>query len=98
MSQSPEAALESMISNLKAKTGRSLDEWLKIAKKSGSEKHGEIVAFLKKEHGVTHGYANLIAHQALQSDAVSVAGQGVDLVEAQYPAPRPRSARSTTPS
>lgn len=88
MSQSPEAALESMIANLKAKTGRSLDEWLKIAKRSGFERHGQVVAFLKKEHGVTHGYANLIAHQALQSDAVSVAGQGVDLVLAQYGGPK----------
>jgi len=48
MSQSPEAALESMIANLKAKTGRAVDEWLKSAKKSGFERHGQIVAFLKK--------------------------------------------------
>ena len=47
-------------------------------------KHGEIVAFLKKDHRVTHGYANLVAHQTLGSDAVSVAGQGVDLVATQY--------------
>ena len=38
---------------------------------------------------MTHGYADLVAHQALGSDAVSVAGRGVDLVAAQYAEPRP---------
>jgi predicted transport protein len=73
-----------MIRGLEAKTGRSLEEWLKVAKRSGLEKHGQIVAFLKEKHGVTHGYANLVAHSALKSDAVSVAAEGVDLVAAQY--------------
>jgi hypothetical protein len=73
-----------MIRGLEAKTGRSLEEWLKVAKGSGLEKHGQIVAFLKEKHGVTHGYANLVAHSALKSDAASVAAEGVDLVAAQY--------------
>ncbi len=84
MSQSPEAALQSMIDNLAAKTGKPLAEWVRVVKKSGLGKHGEIVAMLKKEHGVTHGYANLVAHQALGSDAVSVAKGGADLVAEQY--------------
>lgn len=84
MSQSAEAALQSMIDNLAAKTGKPLAEWVKLVKKSGLAKHGEIVAMLKKDHGITHGYANLVAHQALGSDAVSVAKGGTDLVAEQY--------------
>jgi hypothetical protein len=84
MAQSPEAAMQSMVAGLEQKTGRPIGEWKRLVKKSGLEKHGQIVALLKKDHGVTHGYANLIAHQALGSDSVSVAQQGVDLVAAQY--------------
>ncbi len=79
-----DAALQSMIRGLREKTGRSLEEWVTLAKKSGLEKHGALVAFLKEKHGVTHGYANLIAHSTLKSDAASVAEGGTDLVAAQY--------------
>lgn len=88
MSQSAEAALKSMIDNLAAKTGKPLTEWVKVVKKSGLVKHGEIVAMLKRDHGITHGYANLVAHQALGSDAQSVAKDGVDLVTEQYAGPK----------
>jgi hypothetical protein len=84
MAKSPEQAMQSMIDGLKEKTGRTLPEWTALAKKSSRQKHGELVAFLKSEHGIGHGYANLIAHQTLQSDSVSVAAQGVDLVAEQY--------------
>ena len=84
MAQSPEAALQSMIDNLAAKTGKSLADWVGVVKKSGLSKHGEIVAKLKKDHGIGHGYANLIAHQAKGSDAGSVAKAGGDLVAEQY--------------
>lgn len=79
-----DAALQSMIRGLGEKTGRTIQEWVKVVETSGLGKHGQIVAFLKEKHGVTHGYANLIAHSALKSDAASVAGEGVDLVAAQY--------------
>jgi predicted transport protein len=84
VSEREDAALQSMIRGLETRTGRSLEEWLKVAKRSGLQKHGQVVAFLKESHGVTHGYANLIAHSALKSDAASAAEQGVDLVAAQY--------------
>ena len=84
MSQSPEAAMQSMIDNLATKTGKPLAEWVKLVKKSALQKHGEIVAMLKKDHGLGHGYANLVAHQALGSDSLSVAKGGVDLVAEQY--------------
>ena len=83
MAKSPEEMADAMIANLADKTGKTLAQWLKIAKGSKLEKHGEILKFLKSDHGMTHGFANLIAHKALKSDAGSAVNVG-DLVEAQY--------------
>lgn len=87
MAKSPEEMAASMIANLKAKTGKTLPQWLKLAKASGAAKHGELVKFLKSEHGLTHGYANLIAHEHLKSVAESSAGADAtqdDPVATQY--------------
>ena len=64
MAKSPEEQIESMVANMKGNTGKSLDEWLKIAAKSKLEKHGEIVRMLKADHALGHGFANLVAHRA----------------------------------
>ena len=81
MAKSPEEMLDSMIANLKEKTGKTLPEWLKITKASGLAKHGQIVKLLKSDHGVTHGFANLIAHKTLEAGEPAAE---TDLVEAQY--------------
>lgn len=78
-------AMQSMIRNLEEKTGKSLETWKTIARKCGSEKHGEIIKHLKTEHGLGHGYANMIAHalktpEKLESSEVA----GDDLLTAQY--------------
>jgi predicted transport protein len=82
--KSPAEAMASMVSNLKQTTGKSIDEWLALLKGHAGQKHGAVVSFLKTEHGLTHGYANVIAHRLLKSDAGSVAAGGTDLVAAQY--------------
>lgn len=87
MAQSPQDAEASMIANLKEKTGKTLEQWVAIAQKSKLAKHSEIVAMLKSEHALTHGYANLVAHKSLKSDAGSAADTG-DLIEAQYAGPK----------
>lgn len=71
-----------MEESIKPKTGKSLKEWIAILKPLGFQKHGEYLAYLKGEHGVTHGYANLIAHKARGSDAGS--HDEDDLIVAQY--------------
>jgi hypothetical protein len=77
-----------MIANMKTRTGKTLEQWLAIASKTGAEKHGQIVKALKSDHGLTHGYANLVAHKLLKSDAGSKAAGGTDLVAAQYAGPK----------
>jgi predicted transport protein len=87
MPQNPEEMAAAMIANMKEKTGKTLPQWLKIARGAKLEKHGQIVKFLKSEHGITHGFANLVAHKTLESDAGASAGTD-DLVAAQYSGPK----------
>lgn len=75
-------AMQTMIENLEKKTGKTIDQWTALVKKSGKQKHGEIVKMLKEDEGLTHGYANLVAHRALESDATF--SDADDLVAGQY--------------
>jgi hypothetical protein len=83
MAEKPDPSLAAMIANLGEKTGRTLDQWLALVQKSGCSKHGEIVKWLKAEHGMGHGYANLVAHSHLEAAAGGPASSD-DLVQAQY--------------
>lgn len=82
MAKSPEDMAAAMVANMKEKTGKTLDAWVKIARRSKLAKHGEIVKHLKTEHELSHGYANLVAHTLLNSSAADAAPD--DLVAAQY--------------
>ncbi|WP_298904848.1 DUF4287 domain-containing protein [uncultured Psychroserpens sp.] len=72
-------ALETMINNMPEKTGKSLEEWKSILRSKAFAKHSEGVNFLKKEHGVTHGFANTIV--TLSKEEQHTAD---DLVSSQY--------------
>ncbi len=80
MAKSPEEMAQSMIDNMPAKTGKSLGEWLEIVATTDLQRHGQIVKFLKVHHSVTHGFANLVAHKALEA----ASGATPDLLTAQY--------------
>lgn len=71
-----------MEKGLLEKTGKSLDDWVKIVKKEEFEKHSEIIRFLKTKYEFTHGFANLVAHTARKSD--SSFHDPDDLLTAQY--------------
>lgn len=88
MAKSPDEMAATMIDNLPDKTGRSLSEWLEILKLKNFGKHGEIVQFLKKEHGVTHGFANLIAHKSKENVTTDAPDPESDLVKPQYAGPK----------
>ena len=78
MATNPKDQLATMIANLAEKTGKSFDQWKPIIDAQKLEKHGLIVRYLKSEHAVTHGFANLIAAKYLESDEAG------NLVDAQY--------------
>ena len=72
-------ALQTMIYNMPEKTGKSLSEWKKLLKAKSFSKHSEGVNYLKKEHGVTHGFANTIVTLSKEENA-----SPTDLVKDQY--------------
>ncbi|MBO6792554.1 MAG: DUF4287 domain-containing protein [Balneolaceae bacterium] len=71
--------LQTMINNMPEKTGKSLDEWKSILKVKNFAKHSEAVNFLKKDHGVSNGFANTIVHLSKEDQTGEV-----DLVDAQF--------------
>jgi len=56
--------MDTMKANLLKNTGKSVDQWADLVRKSGLTKHGEQMTLLKETHGLGHGYANLICHTA----------------------------------
>lgn len=82
-----DAALENQRRNIEARTGRAFDEWLALARGSGHEKHGALLAWLKSKHGVSHGDANRIALDARRTDAPE-AGSAGDALDGIYAGPR----------
>jgi len=56
--------METMKANLLNNTGKSLDQWADLVRKSGLAKHGEQMTLLKETHGLGHGYANLVCAAA----------------------------------
>lgn len=79
----PDKATQTMIDNLHKNTGKTLEEWIQMVRKENFAKHGEIMNFLKEKHGLTHGFANLIAHKSKGSDAGSAENQD-ELIIKQY--------------
>lgn len=77
-----DGAEASVARSLEEKTGKSLDAWISLARTAGLSKHGELRDHLKNKHSLTHGYANLVVHKTLASDAGS--SEPDALVEAQY--------------
>ena len=81
----PEEQIQTQIRNIEAATGRSMDEWTVLVNASGRSKHGEVVAWLKAEHGFSHGNANRVAIEALRGPA---APAGDALVDKIYSGPK----------
>jgi hypothetical protein len=58
------AYTNTIIVNLPDKTGKSLDEWLRLVKKAKLDTKKERIAWLKKQHGLGDTTAHLIAERA----------------------------------
>jgi hypothetical protein len=48
------------IDNIKAKTGKTPEDYRRMAKEKGLAKHGELLEWLKGDCGLGHGHANAI--------------------------------------
>jgi predicted transport protein len=60
------------LDNIKAKTGKTPDDFKKLAKEKGLTKHAELLAWLKAEFGLGHGHANAIIHVINVAEAPKV--------------------------
>ena len=78
-----EEGLRSQLRNIEATYGRSIDEWTGLVRDSGKRRHGEIVAMLKADYGLSHGAANRVALVAL--DAMNPKGAAADPQLDLYP-------------
>src|SRR6266550_88266 len=58
------AMVQNWVATLKDKTGRSLEEWLALVKRSGLRTEKERREWLKKEHGLGTNSAGWIAERA----------------------------------
>jgi hypothetical protein len=67
----PDDAAARMRRNLEERTGKAFAAWINIARKLGTDRHSDIVAYLKREGPMGHGYANMIAHEARKPDVAS---------------------------
>lgn len=76
-------AEKTMMENLHKVSGKPISDWIEIVKQKQFAKHGDILKFLKEDHGLTYGYANFVAHKSMGTDAASAENTN-DLIEKQY--------------
>ncbi len=79
----PEAQAATQWRNIEVATGLTLEDFSAGIRAAGLERHGEMVAWLKTHHGLTHGNANLVALRVREAMAGGPPEASV-LLEAQY--------------
>jgi hypothetical protein len=62
-------SFQAYIDNIKAKTGKTPEEFAKLATRNGLTKHGEIVTWLNSDFALGHGHATATAGLVLKSGA-----------------------------
>lgn len=62
-------AVETQLNNLQQRSGKTLAQLYAAIRASGAAKHGEVVAMLKRDFGLGHGDANLVAHSFRAAEA-----------------------------
>jgi hypothetical protein len=88
-------ALQSQLRNIEETSGRSMDAWVALIDASGHRRHGEIVSWLKAEHGLTHGSAHRLALVAI--DRLSASSGGSDPASTPEDVLYPQSRRHLLP-
>ena len=73
-------AVQTQLSNIQKKTGKTIEEFAAIVKKSGLSKHGEIREMLVRDFRLGYGDANALVHAVQRSDGTRSA-QGKPLGE-----------------
>jgi hypothetical protein len=83
MPMTPEQMYAAITANLPAKTGKTLAEWVEIVRAQGQMTWKQRVEWLKREHGLGHGQAQVVAWEVDKSPETAPA-EPDDLIAAQY--------------
>lgn len=81
------AAKAAQLRNIEQATGRSMADFARAVSAAGLTAHGQILAFLKAEFGLSHGNANAVALHVREL-AAGGPPPSDDLLEAQYAGPK----------
>lgn len=79
----PRAETAAQLRNIEQSMGVPLADVVTAVRAADLDKHGQIVAFLKAEHGLTHGNANALAH-AVREQLAGGPAAADDLLAAQF--------------
>ena len=63
---------QAYLDTIKSKTGKTPDDFRKLAAKKGLTKYPELMVWLKSEYQLGHGHANVIAHEIVNADKPAV--------------------------
>lgn len=92
MSDPMQKAIETQLSNIQAKTGKTLVELTDFARASGLQKHGQIRDLFKQKLGLGHGDANTLTHYVLESSSAfapaSKEASADEVLESLYTGPK----------
>jgi Domain of unknown function (DUF5655)/Domain of unknown function (DUF4287) len=73
----PENGLQAQLRNIEARHERTIDEWISLIAASGTLRHTDVVAMLKRGHGLPHGAAHrlsIVARERLSGSAGTPTG------------------------
>ena len=70
MSERDTKAFKSYLVNIQAKTGKTPNEFRKMAKQKGLTQAREILAWLKKDYGLGYGHGGMIYHLIAHADDI----------------------------
>ena len=73
---SVESGLAAQVRNIEKTYGKPIAAWLALVKASKLQKHTEVVAMLKREHGLAHGAAHRIGLLARAETATAAGSSG----------------------
>jgi hypothetical protein len=68
-------SFQAYLDNVKAKTGKTPDDFAKLAAQKGLTKHGDIVKWLKSEFALGHGHATAIAGVLMRHGAPTASAE-----------------------
>src|SRR5438128_4996562 len=88
MPKSPGEMVATVKANMPEKTGKTFEQWVTIAKAEGPSTAKECYAWLKKQYGLPHLSAQIVADKVAGQDRFAAYENPEALVEVMYAGPK----------